>query len=148
MRHKRRFDRRFMLDVEAALQSLASEALPIGGYMTPSELIGPAAVRYSLVEVPFDVPRQTSPWLGRLLLRLVLDLGVRMPRNLRLRGHKGEVVRLANMFGGIAELREGLKRLSRSYPAGGQMEQTYLSLPMLGLIVGATSYPVGFFEWR
>jgi len=85
--------------------------------MTRGDLVGHllASVRYSLGEIPFDVPRQTSPWLGRILRWLVLDLGLRMPRNVRFRGHQGEIVPLAKVSGGIAELREALERLARSH---------------------------------
>jgi len=114
MRRRRSFDERFVLEVEAALEGLAPEALPKWGSMSRGDLVAHllAAVRYSLGEVPFDVPRQTRPWFGAILRWLVLDLGLRMPRNVRFRGHRGEIVPLAKIPGGMPELREALQRLA------------------------------------
>ena len=113
---KRSFDERFALEVETALRGLAPDAAPKWGSMTPQDLVEHllAALRYSLGEIPFDVPRQTSPWRGRILRWLILDGGVPMPRNVRFRGYDGDFVPLARVTGGIPELREALLKVARA----------------------------------
>jgi len=115
MTRPRPFDESFAREVVAAVRGLAPDAVPRWGSMTGRDLLPHllAALRYSLGQVPFDVPPQVRPWRQRLLRWLLLDLGVRMPRNVRFRDVGGEVVPLAKVSGGIDDLRDALLFLAR-----------------------------------
>src|SRR5436190_17249441 len=100
---KRMFDERFATEVLAAVRGLGANAVPRWGSMTARELTGHllASLRYSMGEVPFDIPIQVPPWRGRILRWLFLDLGLSMPRHVRFRNHDGDVIPLATIDGGI-----------------------------------------------
>lgn len=116
---KRAFDERFATEVLAAVRGLAVAAVPRWGSMTGRELTGHllASLRYSMGEVPFDVPPQVPPWRGRILRWLFLDLGLSMPRHVRFRSHDGDVVPLATVDGGIDDLGQVLLRVAHAGPA-------------------------------
>lgn len=115
MARRRPFDESYVRDVVAAVGGLAPGAVPCWGSMTGRDLLPHllAALRYSLGQVPFDVPRQVRPWRQSLLRWLILDLGVRMPRNVRFRNAGGEIVPLARATGGLDDLSEALLLLAR-----------------------------------
>ena len=120
MTRPRPFDEPYAREVVAAVRGLAPDAVPRWGSMSGRDLLPHllAALRYSLGLVPFDVPPQVRPWRQALLRWLFLDVGVRMPRNVRFRDVGGEVVPLAKVSGGIDDLRAALLLVARARDPG------------------------------
>jgi len=103
-------DEAFVHQVMEALERLPRDAKPLWGRMTAGDLTGHllATLRYSLGQISTTLPSQTAPLPGWLLRWLFLEVGMKMPKNIRFRGTRGEELPLPKVEGSIDELRIAL----------------------------------------